>query len=172
MRAYVLKRSGRRTLCVEITPDGTVLVRAPHRAPVSAIQRFLEEHEDWIRSHIALREREALAFPPLSPEQEAALRERARVLIPRRVAYFEGLMGVRAAGVRITSAQKRFGSCSARDSLCFSWRLMRYPPEAVDYVVAHELAHIRHKDHSAAFYAEIAAVMPDYRERIRLLRPR
>lgn len=79
-------------------------------------------------------------------------------------------MGLTPAGIKITSAEKRFGSCSAKDSLCFSYRLMLYPPDAVDYVVVHELAHIRHKNHGKQFYALIAQVMPDYKERERLLK--
>jgi predicted metal-dependent hydrolase len=79
-------------------------------------------------------------------------------------------MGLRPAGVKITSAAKRFGSCSAKNSLCFSWRLMRYPEAAIDYVIVHELAHIRHKNHGRDFYTLIGAVLPDYRERKKLLK--
>ena len=79
-------------------------------------------------------------------------------------------MGLTPTGVRITGARRRFGSCSAKNSLCFSWRLMLYPQAAVDYVVVHELAHIAHKNHGPAFYACIAAVLPDYKARIRLLK--
>ena len=79
-------------------------------------------------------------------------------------------MGLTPAGVRITGAQKRFGSCSGQNRLCFSWRLMLYPPEAIDYVVVHELAHIHHHNHGPAFYALVEQYMPDYRQRQALLR--
>ena len=72
--------------------------------------------------------------------------------------------------VTITGAEKRFGSCSARNSICFSWRLMQYPDEAVDYVVVHELAHIQEKNHGRAFYALVGRYMPDWRERRALLK--
>ena len=81
------------------------------------------------------------------------------------------MMGVTPAGVKITSARTRFGSCSGKNSLCFSWRLMLYPPQAIDYVVVHEMAHIRHHNHSKDFWAFVASVMPDYRERQALLHP-
>ena len=77
---------------------------------------------------------------------------------------------INIAGITITGAEKRFGSCSAKNRICFSWRLMAYPEEAIDYVVVHELAHIRHKDHSKRFYAFVEEVLPDWRERRRLLR--
>ena len=91
-------------------------------------------------------------------------------MLPGKVAAYARRMGVAPASVRITSARTRFGSCSAKNGLCFSWRLMQYPEAAVDYVVVHELAHIRHHDHSPAFYAFVAQFLPDYRQRAALLR--
>ena len=68
------------------------------------------------------------------------------------------------------AARRRFGSCSAEGHICFSWRLMQYPPEAIDYVVVHELAHLKHMDHSDAFYALVAQYLPDHKARRALLR--
>ena len=94
----------------------------------------------------------------------------AKEYLPDRVAYYSGLMGVTPTGITVTGAKKRFGSCSGKNSLCFSWRLMRYPSEAIEAVVVHELAHIRHKNHSTAFYAEVERWLPDYKKRIQLLK--
>ena len=79
-------------------------------------------------------------------------------------------MGVTPANVKINAAQKRFGSCSSKGNLNFSCRLMAYPPEAIDYVVVHELAHLIHMNHSNAFYAVVAAVLPDYKVRAAMLK--
>ena len=86
------------------------------------------------------------------------------------VEKYSKLMGLKPSSVKITSAEKRFGSCSSKNGLCFSWRLLAYPTAAVEYVVVHELAHIKHHNHSAAFYALIEKYMPDYKERQRLLK--
>ena len=86
------------------------------------------------------------------------------------MAHYAAIMGVVPTGIKITSAKTRFGSCSSKNSLCFSLYLMAYPDRAIDYVVVHELAHIRQKNHSPAFYAEVAKVMPDYKERVKLLK--
>jgi predicted metal-dependent hydrolase len=72
--------------------------------------------------------------------------------------------------VKITGAKKRFGSCSSQNGLCFSWRLMGYPEEAIDYVVVHELAHIAHRNHGSGFYSLVASVLPDYKARRALLK--
>ena len=76
------------------------------------------------------------------------LARQGREYLPRRVAYWAARMDVMPTGLRITSARTRWGSCSGKNSLCFSLFLMRYPPEAIDAVVVHELAHIRYKNHS------------------------
>lgn len=79
-------------------------------------------------------------------------------------------MNLYPTALKITSAKTRFGSCSGKDSICFSYLLMRYPDEAIDYVVVHELAHIKHKNHSKAFYTLIEKYLPDYKEREKLLK--
>lgn len=167
MIEYTLIRSSRRTLGLEITRDLQVLVRAPQRCSRREIDRFVAAHSDWIveKMGIQQRRREALAALEPTEEEEQALRRRAAEEIPLRVAHYAARMGVTPAGVKITSARTRFGSCSGKNSLCFSWRVMLYPPEAVDYVVVHELAHIRHHNHSAAFWNFVASVLPDYRRR-------
>ena len=98
------------------------------------------------------------------------LARQGREYLPRRVAYWAARMDVMPTGLRITSARTRWGSCSGKNSLCFSLFLMRYPPEAIDAVVVHELAHIRHHDHSPAFYAEVERYLPDWRARRELLK--
>lgn len=99
-----------------------------------------------------------------------ALRRRAKAELPPRVAYYSQILGVTPTGIKITSAKKRFGSCNGKNSICFSLYLMQYPQAAIDYVVVHELCHIRHHDHSPAFYRLVESVLPDYKERERLLR--
>ena len=79
-------------------------------------------------------------------------------------------MNLHPTGVTITGAEKRFGSCSAKNRICYSWRLMAYPEAAIDYVVVHELAHIRHKNHGKEFYACIESILPDWRTRRGLLK--
>lgn len=172
MIEYTLIRSSRRTLALEITRDLQVIVRAPLRCSRREIDRFVDSRRDWIADKLALQRRRADARAALepTPEQEVILRRRAAELIPQRVAYYAPLMGVTPTGIKITSARTRFGSCSGKNSLCFSWRLMLYPPAAVDYVVVHELAHIRHHNHSREFWNFVESVMPDYPARQSLLR--
>lgn len=167
---YEIIRSRRRTVALEVTREGRVLVRAPMAMPEAEIARFAAAHAAWLERAQARVQARQKAYPPLTDAQIAALRRRAEEVLPGKVAHYAALMGVVPASVKITAARTRFGSCSGKNSLCFSLHLMRYPEAAIDYVVVHELAHIRHHDHSPAFYVEVARVMPDYKERARLLK--
>lgn len=172
MLEFELRRSRRQSISMEITEDLRILVRAPHRMRLEDIERFVSGHEQWAEKHLErVRIRREREHPyESSPEAVAELKRRAATEIPPRVAHYAHLMGLHPAGVKITSARKRFGSCSGKNSLCFSYWLMLYPQEAVDYVIVHELAHIVHKNHSAAFYRLIGQYLPDYRERIKMLK--
>jgi len=167
---YTVKRSARRTVSVEITADAEVLVRAPKAMSHKALEEFLADHEEWICTHLERCRQKRDAEQELSPEDVRRIREEALPVLSEKAAYYGRQMGVRPAGIRVTSAKTRFGSCSGKNHICFSWRLMLYPEEAVDYVVVHELAHILHKNHGAAFYRTVAEILPDYRERVKLLK--
>ena len=169
MESYELIRSDRRTVAVEITRDGRVLVRAPRRLSQAAINGFLQRHEGWIARQV--EKRRANPPPPEPTAAEiAALKARARAVLPEKVDLWARRMGVTPTGVKITTARKRYGSCSGRNSLCFSCFLMNSPEEAVDLVVVHELCHIRVKNHGPDFYALLARYLPDYQERKKLLK--
>lgn len=165
-----LIRSRRRTLGLEVTREGRVIVRAPIRASAAAIERFVQEHEEWIGKAQARQRARLAAHPEPDEAGQAALMRRAREELPPKVAYYAQRMGLQPTGITITSARTRFGSCSAKNRLCFSWRLMDYPEAAIDYVVVHELAHIMHKNHGPQFWALVERYMPDYRARRALLR--
>jgi predicted metal-dependent hydrolase len=87
----------------------------------------------------------------------------ARQVIEERVRYFAARFGLRYSGVRITSAQTRWGSCSSRGALSFTWRLVMAPPASIDYVVVHELTHLLVRNHSPAFWRKLEELLPDYR---------
>lgn len=167
---YTLVRSRRKTIALEVTRDGEAIVRAPNRFPKREIDRFVEKHALWLEKHLAAAQERLARRPEPTPEQEAALRTRAHAELPQKLAAYAAQMGLHPTGMRITSARTRFGSCSASNRICFSWRLMQYPDAAVDYVVVHELAHIREKNHGRAFYALVEQYLPDWRERRALLK--
>ena len=108
----------------------------------------------------------------LDKSEVEELKKKAWEYIPTRVEYFAKIMGVTPSNVSINQAKTRFGSCSSKKRLNFSCNVMRYPSEAIDYVIVHELAHIKELNHSKRFWTIVESVMPDYKERQRLLKTR
>ena len=168
MTEYEILRSNRRTISLEVRPDGRVLIRAPRAMPKKEIDAFAAKHADWLEG-AKKRVEERSAFHDMTDRRRDELTAAARDYLPKRTAHWAEIMGVSPAGVRITNAKTRFGSCSPKNRICYSFRLMAYPPEAVDYVIVHELAHILQKNHSPRFYAEVQKILPDWRERKKLL---
>ena len=87
----------------------------------------------------------------------------ARAIIADRVELYREITGLPYRKFRITGARTRWGSCSPNNDLNFSWRLIMAPLEVVDYVVVHEFAHIKARNHSREFWSEVAKILPDYR---------
>lgn len=168
--AYQLIRSGRKTLSIQISRDLKVIVRAPHRLSDRQIESFVREKNDWISRHLELQRQKNLQDPPVSKAEAERLTALAKATLPPKTAEFARRMGLFPATVTITAAKTRFGSCSSKGNLCFSYLLMRYPEAAIDYVVVHELAHLAHPNHGQAFYALIEKYLPDHKERRALLR--
>lgn len=166
---YTVKRSKRKSVGIEITDNCEIIVRAPKKISDREITEFVNKYRGWIDEKLPEARRRAEKKRKIS-ENEEELRQAAHEIIPPLVETYSKIMELRPSSVRITSAEKRFGSCSGKNSLCFSWRLMAYPTEAVEYVVVHELAHIKHHNHSSAFYSLIEKYMPDYKERQKLLK--
>ena len=167
---YRIVRTDRKTLALEVSRQSAeVIIRAPKRLPREIIERFVSEHRRFVEKNVSKvkleLEREARL---LAQCDESELRKKAREYLPGKIRYYSELMGLVPTGVRITSAKTRYGSCSPKNSLCFSLYLMQKDERFIDYVIVHELAHIKHHNHGAAFYKLIEKYMPDYKERIKL----
>ncbi len=164
MTPFQIIRSKRKTLCIEVLRDGSVLVRAPFFLSDRAIQTFVKEKEGWIR-----RQQNKVKDPPppeVIPKKDCEiLRARAKEIIPERVRFWTEKTGLAYSSIKITSAKRRFGSCNSRNSLCFSLFLARFPIALIDYVVVHELCHTRFHNHSDSFYRLVESILPDFKDR-------
>ncbi len=101
---------------------------------------------------------------------EAWLQAQASVLFAQRCAHFAPLLGVQVRRISLSGARTRWGSAGVDGSIRLNWRLMHHTMEGVDYVVVHELAHLRHMNHGAAFWRLVASVLPDHRAARKRLR--
>ena len=170
MIEYYLTRSRRKSISLSVSKDLEVVVKAPLKMLKRDINAFVIKHAEWIEKQlVVIKERNANRVE-LSDEQVKQLRHKAKTLLPSRVEYYSAIMGVKPTGIKITSATTRWGSCSAKNVLCFPYRIMLLPDELIDYIIVHELAHIKEKNHSKAFYAVVAQYMPDYKDRQKRLK--
>jgi predicted metal-dependent hydrolase len=173
MHTYSVIRSRRRSIALEIRPDQTLLVRAPYYATNTQIRSFVESRESWIDKHLARMEEKNEArrlLPALTPDDIRNLGEKACADIPARIRHFAPVVGVTVGRVTIRNQRTRWGSCSAKGNLNFNCLLMLCPENVRDYVVVHELCHRLEMNHSPRFWADVEAVLPDYREPKRWLR--
>ena len=170
-----LIRSKRKTKTIEITPDAQVIVRAPYRATKYEINKLIGEKSDWIYKHLKKmtdlqKEREKEPVQELTSQEIKLLTTRAKRIIPQRVRYYANIMGVEYGRITIRMQKSRWGSCSSKGNLNFNCLLMRTPEEIIDYVVVHELCHLKEMNHSPRFWEEVEKIFPDYKERRKWLK--
>lgn len=158
---YTIIRSRRKSLAIEITPRGEILVRAPLRLAKRDIQGFVESRQDWIVTHLS----KVHVVPSLTSEEHGVLICAAKEALPAKAEHYAELLGVTFGRITIRSQHTRWGSCSASGNLSFNCLLMLAPEEVQDYVVVHELCHRKHMDHSPAFWQEVEKILPDYHSR-------
>ena len=159
-----LIRSSRRSIAVEIRPSG-IIVRAPKSMKNSEIEAFLQKKESWIEKHYEKMQKRLAEAPdviPFSVEEIQGLADQALKTIPRRVAYYAPLIGVDYGRITIRCQRTRWGSCSSKGNLNFNCLLMLCPPEVLDYVVVHELCHLKEMNHSKRFWELVAQFCPEY----------
>lgn len=151
------------------------MVRVPLLTRQKQIDAFIEKHQNWIQKQRDIfSERktdtrqylfgEEYVFPEdMSREQkELFYRQQAKKYIFERTGELAKKYGFLYEKIRITGAKTRWGSCSSKKTLSFSYRLLYYPIECIDYVIIHELCHLRQMNHSTKFWKEVEAIMPNY----------
>ncbi len=159
-------RSRRKTISVEVAPDCTVTVRAPKYVSMKDIDRFIEDHGEWIDRHLEKMRRRIDALPvqgKFSERELEKLKETARTDIPPMVGRIAERMGVPYNRVTIRAQKTVWGSCSAKRNLNFNCLLVLLPEPVIEYVIVHELCHLIYLDHSPAFWREVEKHCPDYR---------
>ncbi len=169
-------RSNRRTMAIEIRPDGKTLARVPKRTFDYKIKQFLSEHEAWIlRKHdqvmkrLQLRQNNTYSIPSWD-SLSAQDKKHAKEKIVARVEYFASLMDIDYGNISMKNQKSRWGSCSSKGNLNFNYRLAYLPDELLDYVVVHELSHRLHMNHSKDFWSVVQRYDADYKLHHKILR--
>ena len=161
----IIRSAKRKTLALQIKPREGLIVRVPLLASQEQVEKFIKDHKVWIEKHLKAieeQQKETASVDKLSMDEIRALADKALEVIPARVRHYAPLLGVTYGRITIRNQRSRWGSCSGRKNLNFNCLLMLTPPEVIDSVVVHELAHLKEMNHSERFYAEVLRVFPDY----------
>ncbi|MFZ2555991.1 MAG: SprT family zinc-dependent metalloprotease [Minisyncoccia bacterium] len=159
---YTLRRSTRaKYMRLTVQPGGTVILTVPHRVPEGMIEKFLAAHTEWIEKGVK-RMQNLKALPVSGRRSYLKHKEEARAFINERLAYWNAFYGFTHGRIAIKNTKRLWGSCSRKGNLNFSYALLFLPRELADYVIVHELAHLKEHNHSARFWALVHKHQPDY----------
>ena len=147
-------------------PDVHYLAPEKNTIKVDQIRALVEKRRDWILAQLARQP----VVQPLTEDQLALLRERAKLVFSQKVAQIAPLVGVSYGNVTVRFQSTRWGSCSGKGNLNFNGLLLLAPPEVLEYVVVHELCHRKEMNHSKKFWALVEGILPDYLNRRKWLK--
>ena len=159
---------------LRVADDGTVRVTVPRWGSKRDAAAFAERESGWIEKQRRQRERDRLRRPvsTLTPEAERELRDRARRELPARLRELAAGHGLEVERISVRNQRWRWGSCSRKGRICLNWRLVQMPDSVRDYVMIHELMHLKRMDHSATFWRLVARACPDFKAARAWLRKR
>lgn len=160
-----VRRSKRKSTAIKITADMQIVVFVPLYVSDNEIERMVISKSKWIDEHMlkvqsTIDERSKLE--KITFEQIKELADQAVEYIPKRVKYYAEKENFVYNKITIKNLVSRWGSCSTKGNLNFNCLLMLTPDYVIDYIVVHELCHLREMNHSEKFWAEVEKIMPDY----------
>lgn len=168
---YELKRSKRKSISIEISREAKIIVRAPIRMKKTDIEAFLHSKSEWIDKHLASMKEKLASVPRnLTEEEKNELKKNAKIIITHRVEILSEIMGVNYDKLTVKLQKTRFGSCSTKKNLNFNAVIALMPKDISDYVIVHELAHLKQMNHSASFWKEVEKIIPDYKDKRKWLK--
>ncbi|MCI0533439.1 M48 family metallopeptidase [bacterium] len=169
---YTVRKSVRaRRVSIVVGRDGSVTVVVPRGIREGSAERFIAEKREWIRRHLKRFGREPSRDLPRGTGRGFNIhKEAARELILRRIAIQNTHYGFSWKRIFIKNHSAQWGSCSANKNLNFNYRIVHLPEELVDYIIVHELCHLREMNHSKRFWNLVGKAIPRYEDRERMLK--
>lgn len=162
---YILKKNvNAKSVRIVVKIGGEVAVSAPKFAPTILIERFLKNKAEWIVKKVEHFSK----FEKISIKEDRKKylkhKEEARKLINERLKYFNKFYGFKYGKITIRNQKSRWGSCSRAGNLNFNYKILFLPQEQRDYIVIHELCHLKELNHSKRFWVLVGKTMPNYLE--------
>jgi predicted metal-dependent hydrolase len=162
---YFVRHARARRYLLRVDHDGRVRVTIPRGGSKREAEAFAGRNLTWIA-----RQRIRIAEPPFTADDRRALRQRAQAELPARLLALGAAHGLAVTRITVRNQRTRWGSCGRDGHISLNWRLVLMPDWVRDYVLIHELMHLRRLDHSPAYWRHVAEAFPGYREARQWLR--
>lgn len=162
---HLVRRKGYRGIKIAVYNTLEVKVTASKYVPEAVIKAYVFSHSAWIRSKLDfyLRKGPVKKSVPLSSAEYLNLKNKTIQLITPKLTHYRNLLQVNYKSVTVRNQKTRWGSCSRQGRLNFNCRLCLLPDELIDYVVVHELCHLKELNHSKRFWAHVASILPNHK---------
>ena len=166
--SYIIKsRKGARGIRIAVKGDSSVVVTKSQRVPNIVVEMFVKSKKDWISEQI--KEIDKIPKKLLAHYSAKDFKEnkqRSHVLVREKVEHFNKFYNFNVKSISIKNQKTRWGSCSARGNLSFNYKIVFLPPELQDYIIVHELCHLKEMNHGKAFWDLVSKKIPAYKTRI------
>jgi len=160
-----------RNVRISLSADGRVLVTRPFWISEKFAQNFVVDKKDWLESQFKKMQSMPTSVLSKGTRRDYLLyKERARAIVIKRLEYFNKFYQFKYKRISIRDQRTRWGSCSKSGGLNFNYRLVFLPPELIDYLIVHELCHLKELNHSPAFWNIVSQQIPDFKKRRQTLR--
>lgn len=164
--------SKRKSISIRVDDNEKVIIRSPKNISKKELENFIADNSSWIKSRLKERsiqknKRNELLKGIDDLEQK---KKEAKGLIMESADRWSKKLNIKYKKVRISNARKRWGSCSSKGSVSINWRLVFAPKDIMDYVIVHELLHLKHMNHSKSYWKSVEEVIPDYKKRRKWLK--
>lgn len=152
-----------RSMRISIRRDGECVVSVPWYVPKIMADRFVQKHAEWIADQVGkVKSRPKPIVERGNRKQYEEYKEKARTLAKERLEHFNKFYGFNYGRITIRNQKTRWGSCSKKGNLNFSYRIALLPAHLADYIIVHELCHIGQFNHSKDFWDLVGKMVPDY----------
>ena len=170
--SYTLKTNRQtRGVRISVSTGGEVTVTKSPRVSERQARELVEKRSDWIREKISeMEKRPKKILAHFSIKEYKEFKERTRVLVRDRLPILNQVYGFEVGDISIRNQKTRWGSCSGKKNLNFNYKLFFLPPELADYIIVHELCHLKEMNHSKRFWDLVSRVVPDYNVKRKMIK--
>jgi len=165
---YTISRSRRaKNIKLKITSDQKVILTMPWWTPQKIGLKFLQSKQDWVRKklkEIKTNQEKNGHWNKLSRKDYLKHKEEARALVEKKLKYLNSFYDFQFNRISIKDTKSRWGSCSSQGNLNFNYKIIFLKPKEIDYILVHELCHLKEMNHSSYFWKLVSQTIPDYKE--------